>query len=1517
MIPLLRYRNYSRLQGARPDVHSTKGIVNSFICRAAEKLSVTKPTIIIRPPATTTIPDLCRAVPIQSCQGVGIYRHAVLCVIMTTTRLVRRPAAVVSHGRADSSGGWPDVGSECEALVQEGDDFLRAGDLDQAERAYRRAAEVDPQSAEALRSVAYVLLHRGDLDAALPFAQRAVTAQPTHTGARDTLGNVLMALGRHRDAIEHLTYAAAHMDGPAQVLAQGQVGLCYEALGEWAEAERWLRTALDEDPAYVSRNALFARYFHGPGVDGLASASADLHHALARVLQQEGNLDEARLHYHLTKRIDPTVELDPMYLQIMPREELENYPAERPPPGEFDSDEQRLEYLLGRPSYQALTEAAAEPGMSDLRDPVLATAVAAQRRGDYAEAARLWVVVQCLAGVGWAELYDLMAQGDGQRLMSLAQAAQAGSLPVARARDLAGQLDLRAGEAGALVDLSEVFLQLDMATGMVFAETTAAAAGSRGAEIRYLIGDALYRAGRLSEARGHLERAAGSQEASGDLDQARVSLALLSRLAEEQDRIADALTLRKRVIALAEQAGDRIGAAAESFNVALLLVKADDGVTAHQTASRLAESLRTDPEIREGLGPTMGGRIGDLITVTAKAAGAPPPSDLLAELAALTGPASSSDTQADADQARAYGSEGRWPEAAEAYDRALRKAATAPQHQDIWPLLVGRAMVAREMSDPSLATEMLERALSVAYGDTEGERENETLIMLSQQHLDDDPARALSIVNRVFSQLPDDAPLVRLALEALDGWSHGVYPTEQLRQMRDQLQVLPRQGAWSGYALVVAETAEQVGAALLAEEISRQVITYAQSKDVADLYAQMRGRMTLAGALLRKGEYEQARAELEQGIDLARAIYDLRSEIRAHQRLAEAFLALGYLDRSVVHRRHEAEGDDRFGDIEAAAVARVNLAHLLLQLGRTGEAIDEAENAIQGLLDSGRPDRARFMLLILDQHASPDDLPHRLQDRLVDLPYEVTAEPGSKQWLYEHLHLARRRLVLEGPAAAWRSLRPVLDYPLDDKDRGFAVSARLEIARALADADPAHASMVAQEAITLVGQYGTQPFVATQIREVLLDTALTLNHQHDIDALLTRLVEDWRYLRRTLGTEADRVAVADHAARYLYRAAHRQLDSDPARALMIWDAARSPTLAEEIAVEAPFPITSTGWAPLLSALGPTTTILSIGLIEDEMVVMVAGLDTPPRMHRPGLARTDVGRLVATFRREMHTFQGHGAQSWTRAARTLLAGVASDIPGDALVVAVVDPLLQELPLHAIALPDGRPLIEHAAVVYAPSLSVFDQLAARARSRRGHQLLVTVGVAFPDEARAISIRFGGPVLSGNRLDKQDVREQVASADLIHFACHGRYDPQLDMASGLLLTTSPDADLDEILSIRDLEEWHLDAALVAVSACESGLGSASPSDYLGLGRRLLGVGANAVISALWKIDDAATQALMLRFYHELIGGPRGQDQHLDIASALRRAQLAEMGQRPLHQWAGFKLTGWPSPQWKEPRA
>ena len=82
---------------------------------------------------------------------------------------------------------------------------------------------------------------------------------------------------------------------------------------------------------------------------------------------------------------------------------------------------------------------------------------------------------------------------------------------------------------------------------------------------------------------------------------------------------------------------------------------------------------------------------------------------------------------------------------------------------------------------------------------------------------------------------------------------------------------------------------------------------------------------------------------------------------------------------------------------------------------------------------------------------------------------------------------------------------------------------------------------------------------------------------------------------------------------------------------------------------------------------------------------------------------------------------------------------------------------------------------------------------------------------------------------------------------------------------------------LDLRGLE-------LVTLSACETGLGYVSGSEgVVGLQRALHQAGTKSVVASLWKVDDAATQALMSEFYHNL------WDRKLGKLEALRQAQLS----------------------------
>src|SRR6266540_4341399 len=153
------------------------------------------------------------------------------------------------------------------------------------------------------------------------------------------------------------------------------------------------------------------------------------------------------------------------------------------------------------------------------------------------------------------------------------------------------------------------------------------------------------------------------------------------------------------------------------------------------------------------------------------------------------------------------------------------------------------------------------------------------------------------------------------------------------------------------------------------------------------------------------------------------------------------------------------------------------------------------------------------------------------------------------------------------------------------------------------------------------------------------------------------------------------------------------------------------------------------------------------------------------------------------------------------------------------------------------------------------------------------------------------------------------QLSQYRILHFATHGLLNSERPELSGLVfsLIDQEGKPQDGFLRLHEIYNLQLNADLVVLSACETGLGKEIKGEGLiGLTRGFMYSGAPRVVASLWNVDDLATAELMKLFYQRMLkdGLPAG--------AALRAAQVELSRQKRWaspYFWAGFVLHG----EWK----
>lgn len=264
---------------------------------------------------------------------------------------------------------------------------------------------------------------------------------------------------------------------------------------------------------------------------------------------------------------------------------------------------------------------------------------------------------------------------------------------------------------------------------------------------------------------------------------------------------------------------------------------------------------------------------------------------------------------------------------------------------------------------------------------------------------------------------------------------------------------------------------------------------------------------------------------------------------------------------------------------------------------------------------------------------------------------------------------------------------------------------------------------------------------------------------------------------------------------------------------------------------------------------------------------------------------------------------------------LLAPLQPQLTGRSLLL-VPHGVLHYLPFAL--LDDGQgPLVRNHSLRTLPSSSVlvYLQPTPAARSQAQQQPLLILGNPDLGQARldlpqaqreAEQLAALWPqhqLLLRAQASEAAFKAQAPHYPYLHLASHGQFNAKEPLASRLLLHAS--AGEDGALTVDEIYRLRLDADLLVLSACETGLGGyldgrAGGDDLIGLSRAFIFAGTRSIVASLWEVDDASTATLMLHFYRALAAGKTK-------AQALQEAQnqLRQSQPHPFY-WAAFYLTG-----------
>jgi CHAT domain-containing protein/Tfp pilus assembly protein PilF len=327
-------------------------------------------------------------------------------------------------------------------------------------------------------------------------------------------------------------------------------------------------------------------------------------------------------------------------------------------------------------------------------------------------------------------------------------------------------------------------------------------------------------------------------------------------------------------------------------------------------------------------------------------------------------------------------------------------------------------------------------------------------------------------------------------------------------------------------------------------------------------------------------------------------------------------------------------------------------------------------------------------------------------------------------------------------------------------------------------------------------------------------------------------------------------------------------------------------------------------------LEPGVTMLEYFVVGQRVLLWVVEKDRVRFASSP-IDRRDLVRKIGVLREsvlqpgEKEKFSNLSQELY----KLLIEPALPHIRGRELLIVPHD-VLHYLPFHALLSSEEKYLIQDYPVYYLSSASLMQFTREKRRASRESALVLgnpslgdpAYNLRFAErEAKEVAVVYPkSAVYLKEEASKPRAVSFSPKFEMLHFAVHAEFNEDDPLSSALLL--APEGGGDGRLRVEEIFSLNLNADMVVLSACETGLGKISNGDeIIGLTRAFIYAGTPSIVTTLWKVNDRASYELMREFYTQLKSAKKSE--------ALRQAQLKTMAEFPEpFYWAAYQLTGEP---------